>query len=114
MLLRLAYLTVTNLFAALRLLPMSDRCKDAEVLSLCHQLTVLERQLGTERTPAEDHRAHARGLRPRRQVLPAVPGEVRGGARLCPTRVLSGGHVAAPEQVPKEFADTVVEWAGRG
>ncbi|MGC5567345.1 hypothetical protein ACPYPG_31495 [Streptomyces sp. FR-108] len=31
----------------------------------------------------------------------------------CPTRVLSGGHVAAPEQVPREFADVVVEWAGR-
>ncbi|MGW2339269.1 alpha/beta fold hydrolase [Streptomyces sp. NPDC001661] len=30
----------------------------------------------------------------------------------CPTRVLSAGHVAAPEQVPQEFADTVVEWAG--
>lgn len=32
----------------------------------------------------------------------------------CETRVLSDGHVAAPEQVPQEFADTVVEWAGRG
>lgn len=45
MLLSLAYLTVTNLFAALRLLPMSDRDKDAEILALRHQLTVLERQL---------------------------------------------------------------------
>ncbi|MFD8566731.1 alpha/beta fold hydrolase [Streptomyces sp. NPDC059639] len=32
----------------------------------------------------------------------------------CPTRVLSAGHAAAPEQVPQEFADIVVEWAGRG
>ncbi|WUE24052.1 alpha/beta hydrolase [Streptomyces sp. NBC_00498] len=32
----------------------------------------------------------------------------------CETRVLSDGHVAAPEQVPQEFADTVVDWAGRG
>lgn len=48
MLLSLAYLTVTNLFAALRLLPMSDRDKDAEILALRHQLTVLERQLGTD------------------------------------------------------------------
>ncbi|MGW1814950.1 alpha/beta fold hydrolase [Streptomyces sp. NPDC002125] len=32
----------------------------------------------------------------------------------CPTRVLSAGHAAAPEQVPQEFADTVLEWAGRG
>lgn len=49
MLLSLAYLTVTNLFGALRLLPMSDRDKDAEILALRHQLTVLERQLGTDR-----------------------------------------------------------------
>ncbi|MFJ8937249.1 alpha/beta fold hydrolase [Streptomyces sp. NPDC102365] len=31
----------------------------------------------------------------------------------CTARVLSDGHVAAPEQVPREFADVVVEWAGR-
>ncbi|MEU5029257.1 hypothetical protein [Streptomyces milbemycinicus] len=46
MLLRLAYLTVTNAFALLRLLPMSDRDKDAEILALRHQITALERQLG--------------------------------------------------------------------
>ncbi|MFD3477799.1 hypothetical protein [Streptomyces sp. NPDC058695] len=40
MLLRLAFLTVTNLFAALRLLPMSDGDKDAEILALRHQLAV--------------------------------------------------------------------------
>ncbi len=49
MLLRLAYLTVTNTFAMLRLLPMTDRDKDAEILALRHQITVLERQLGKER-----------------------------------------------------------------
>ncbi|PJN06981.1 hypothetical protein CG723_36480 [Streptomyces sp. CB01635] len=49
MLLRLTSLSVTNLFGALRLLPMSDRDKDAEILALRHQLTVLERQLGTDR-----------------------------------------------------------------
>ena len=49
MLLRLAYLGVTNAFALLRLLPMSDRDKDVEILALRHQLTVLQRQLGTER-----------------------------------------------------------------
>ncbi|MDF3292611.1 helix-turn-helix domain-containing protein [Streptomyces silvisoli] len=49
MLLRLAYLAVTNAFAALRLLPMSDRAKDAEILALRHQITVLERQLGADR-----------------------------------------------------------------
>ncbi|MEU0562678.1 hypothetical protein [Dactylosporangium sp. NPDC006015] len=49
MLLRLAYLTVTNTFAALRLLPMGDRNKDVEILALQHQITVLERQLGADR-----------------------------------------------------------------
>ncbi|GAA2311399.1 hypothetical protein SVIO_102980 [Streptomyces violaceusniger] len=34
MLLRLAYLGVTNAFAMLRLLPMTDRDKDAEILAL--------------------------------------------------------------------------------
>jgi putative transposase len=46
LLLRLAYLTVTNMFAVLCLLPMSDRDEDAEILALQHQLAVLERQLG--------------------------------------------------------------------
>ncbi|WP_238598851.1 hypothetical protein [Saccharothrix sp. ALI-22-I] len=49
MLLRLAYLGVTNAFALLRLLPMSDRDKDVEILALRHQVTVLERQLGKPR-----------------------------------------------------------------
>jgi putative transposase len=43
-LLRLAYLGVTNAFAVLRLLPMSNRDKDVEILALRHQITVLERQ----------------------------------------------------------------------
>ena len=49
MLLRLAYLGVTNVFALLRLLPMSNRDKDAEILALRHQLSVLQRQLGPDR-----------------------------------------------------------------
>jgi putative transposase len=48
-LLRLAYLGVTNAFALLRLLPISDSTKDAEILALRHQLTVLERQLHGEK-----------------------------------------------------------------
>jgi putative transposase len=44
-LLRLAYLGVSNALAVLRLLPMSDRAKDAEILALRHQIMVLERQL---------------------------------------------------------------------
>ena len=36
MLLRLAYLAVTNGLALLRLLPMSARAKDVEILTLRH------------------------------------------------------------------------------
>ncbi|MFC7535558.1 integrase core domain-containing protein [Actinoplanes sp. GCM10030250] len=56
MLFRLAYLGVINTLALLRLLPMSDRDKDAEILALRHQITVLERQLHGDRvrfTPAD-------------------------------------------------------------
>jgi len=45
-LLRMAYLGVTNVFALLRLLPVSDRDKDVKILALRHQIMVLERQLG--------------------------------------------------------------------
>jgi len=48
-LLRLAYLGITNVFALLRLLPRSDHDKDAEILVLRHQLSVLQRQLGDQR-----------------------------------------------------------------
>jgi len=40
---------MTSVFALLRLLPVSDRDKDTEILALRHQITVLERQLGTTR-----------------------------------------------------------------
>ncbi|MGH3374958.1 MAG: hypothetical protein ACRDP6_09475 [Actinoallomurus sp.] len=49
MLLGLAYLTVTNTFAVLCLLPLSGRDKDVEILALRHQITVLERQLSGTR-----------------------------------------------------------------
>jgi putative transposase len=40
---------MTNVFALLRLLPMSDPDKDAEILALRHQIAVLERHLGKAR-----------------------------------------------------------------
>ncbi|MFI6296625.1 hypothetical protein ACIBEJ_33900 [Nonomuraea sp. NPDC050790] len=48
MLFRLAYVTVTNAFAALRVLPMGDRDKGVEILAVRHQITVLGRQLGAD------------------------------------------------------------------
>jgi transposase len=54
-LLRLAYLAVTNTFAALRLLPISDHEKDVEILLLRHQITVLERQLNGARVNFSPH-----------------------------------------------------------
>jgi len=76
-LLRLAYLAVTNVFALLRLLPASDRDKDAEILALRHQVTVLRRQLGTNRprfSPAD--RAFLAAL------LHRLPRDVLGRFRL--------------------------------
>ena len=46
MLFRLAYLSVTNVFALLQLLAVSNRDKEVEILALRHQIAMLERQLG--------------------------------------------------------------------
>lgn len=80
MLLRLTYLGVTNALALLRLLPMSDRDKDAEILALRHQIGVLERQLHGEKvrfTPtdrawlaAQLHRLHRKLLHDIRLLAP--------------------------------------------
>jgi putative transposase len=48
-LLRLAYLGLTTTFALLRLLPMTDRDKDIEIVMLRHQIALLQRQLGDTR-----------------------------------------------------------------
>jgi len=44
-LLRLPYLALTNVFAFVQLLPMSDVDKNIEILALRHQLTVRQRQI---------------------------------------------------------------------
>ncbi|GAA2264393.1 hypothetical protein GCM10010402_20180 [Actinomadura luteofluorescens] len=46
---RLAYVTAANAFAVPLLLPKTDREKDAEILVLRHQITVLEGQLDAAR-----------------------------------------------------------------
>jgi transposase InsO family protein len=76
-LLRLAYLGVTNAFAVLRLLPMSDRDKDVEILALRHQLAMLERRLGTTKVRfGTSDRAFLAAL------LHRLPGDVLRGVRL--------------------------------
>ncbi len=54
MLLRLPYLALTAVFAALRLVPVSDIEKDIEILALRHQLAILQRQNGKPRLTAAD------------------------------------------------------------
>ncbi|MGH3392474.1 MAG: hypothetical protein ACRDOO_26700 [Actinomadura sp.] len=49
MLLRLPYLALSSVFALMRLLPMSDLDKDIEILTLRHQLAILQRQTSKPR-----------------------------------------------------------------
>ena len=72
MLVRLVYLAIVNLFSAVRLLSVGERDKDAEILALRHQVTILERQLGDRRVrfTAVDRTFLAALLSPlRRQAL---------------------------------------------
>jgi transposase len=81
---RFTYLAVTHAFAALRLLPMTNREKDIETLALRHQLTILQRQLGDQhpRLRPEDRALLAALLVPlaratvRRLRLPVSPDTV--------------------------------------
>ncbi|WP_443044159.1 hypothetical protein OHA88_02815 [Streptomyces sp. NBC_00353] len=57
MLLRLTYLAVTNTCALLRLLPMSDRDKDIEILALRHQLLVLHASSASPGSPTPTARS---------------------------------------------------------
>ena len=45
----MAYLAIVNLFSTLRLLSVSEHDKDAEILALRHQVTILQHQLGDRR-----------------------------------------------------------------
>jgi hypothetical protein len=87
-LLRLGYLTVSNVFAVLRLLPMSDRDKEGEILALRHQTAVLERQLGRQkvrftRVTGHSWRRCCTGCR-RRCASSAAAGAPGHGAALAP------------------------------
>src|SRR5580698_9444838 len=65
------------MFGLLRRLPMSDRDKDVEILVLRHQVTVLQRQLGTTRPRfSPDDRAFLAAL------LQRLPRSMLGRIRL--------------------------------
>jgi hypothetical protein len=93
---RLAYPAATNAFALVRLLPVSDRDKDIEILALRHQPLVLQRRVGKPAFTDTDRmilgqardvfpdrgmggwapdRSAARGVVPLRGDEPAMPGE---------------------------------------
>ncbi|MFC9500378.1 hypothetical protein [Streptomyces sp. NPDC056982] len=55
-LVRLPYLAVTQTFATLRLLPMTDREEDTEIPALRHQLSFPQRQLDGKRPPSKPRR----------------------------------------------------------
>jgi putative transposase len=59
------YLAVSNTFAALRLLPMSSREKDAEILALRHQVRISQRQSGSQRVRFEPADRALLGMLPR-------------------------------------------------
>jgi len=88
--LRLAYLGVLRVFGWLALLARSDRAKDAEILLLRHQVTVLQRQVRAPRLSWAD-----------RAILPAL------------ARLLPGGHrrhlrlIVSPRTLLRWHADLV-------
>lgn len=106
-LLRLAYLAMTNGLAMLRLLPMSDRARDVVILALRHQITVLERQLHghghrVRLAPADGAFLAALLHRLPREVLRRIRLVVRPETVLRWHRnLIAGGHarIARPKRV---------------
>ncbi|WP_409098318.1 hypothetical protein [Streptomyces galilaeus] len=77
---------MASAFAMLRLLPMSDRDMDVEVLALRHQIAVLERQLNGQQPHPTQHLGR-QTLEQRRQERPC---------RRSGNFPLSGRRVGAP------------------
>src|ERR1700682_6024745 len=89
----LAYLAVTNTFALLRLLPMSERDKDIEILALRHQLLVLQRQVGKTAFTDTGSPGARRPAPPPPQAA-AKPTPAAGTAGHGPARAPSGRSVS--------------------
>ena len=107
MLMRLAYLGVANVFALLRLLPMSSRDRDAEILALRRQLMVLQRQFGPDKvrfTPADRALLAALLHRLPRDVLRRL--HLVGFARACSSSILASSPTRirqAPDRTPSRM-----------
>jgi putative transposase len=69
-LLRRAYLALTNTFTLMRLLLMSDQEKDIEILALRHQLIVWQRQAGKPAFTQTDRMMLAGPLHPNGTAQP--------------------------------------------
>ncbi|MEU1839366.1 hypothetical protein [Micromonospora chersina] len=106
MLLRLAYLGATNALAMLRLLPMSDRAKDAEILTLRHRIMVFQRQLHGQKirfTPADracsphyctTSSTSGQSSRPNRATSRAAPSVSTATRRTVSSVKASASHLA--------------------
>ncbi|MGY0064030.1 hypothetical protein ACWY4P_47575 [Streptomyces sp. LZ34] len=102
MLRRLLYLTLTNAFTLLRLLPMSDTDKNVETLTLHHQLAVLQRQVAKPRLTPPDRTFPAallhrlpRTTLPRLHLIVSPDTALRRHRNLPPHRRLD--HTTRPE-----------------
>ena len=111
---QLAYLGVTNALAMLRLLPMSDRAKDVEILTLRHQITVLQRQQHGEKvrfTPAD--RALLAALLHRLPLRRAAPDPAAGPpgdrAPLAPRPARPPARSALAPQAHRATTDGAVD-----
>ena len=108
MVLRLAYLGVTNTIALLRLLAVSDRDKDVEILALRHQIAVLERQLGKTR-PRFSEVAVLRRANPRSRLSWGDRAVLAALARVLP-RALRSCRIVTPGTLLRGTA----AWPRRG
>jgi len=77
---RLSYLAVLGVFAFIRLLPVSDVDKEIEILTLRHQLAVLQRQIDRPRVTPADRCVPGRAppSAPEAQAAAAAPDRLPG------------------------------------